>query len=74
MEGQGSYLFDGHKYVGTYTEDQPLGDGKFIFNHGAEQEGRFVVRSSEDADAAIKAKWVGGAVIIGNAEQQQQQN
>jgi hypothetical protein len=73
MEGQGTYVFDGHKYAGAFTEDQPLGDGRFQFNHGAEQEGRFVVKSSED-DAPTKAKWVGGAVQNADNEEGAENN
>jgi len=71
MEGQGTYMFEGHTYSGAFTEDQPLGEGKFAFDHGAVQDGQFVVKASEggEEDTAPRPKWVGDRVASVNQDE-----
>jgi radial spoke head protein 1 len=71
MEGQGTYVFEGHAYSGAFTEDQPLGEGKFAFDHGAVQDGQFVVKASEggEEDTAPRPKWVGDRVASVNQDE-----
>lgn len=69
MEGQGTYVFEGHTYTGAFTEDQPLGAGRFAFDHGAVQDGQFVVKATAEEDSEVRPKWVGAAVVnINNDE------
>eukprot|EP00041_Stephanoeca_diplocostata_P007190 m.99982 g.99982 ORF g.99982 m.99982 type:complete len:215 (+) comp16770_c0_seq1:183-827(+) len=64
--GEGTLKYSDHQFVGGFTDDQPLGPGKFSFNHGAEQHGEFAVQGgnagADDEDTATAPKWVASNV------------
>jgi len=63
--GDGKFVHRTHNFVGGFTDDQALGPGKFEFNHGAVQQGSFVVDGNdepEDEETKPVMKWVGDAI------------
>jgi len=47
LNGHGELIHQNHRYVGTYENGIPLGRGKYIFNGGYEQHGRYEVKKKE---------------------------
>lgn len=43
-QGAGELVHADHKYVGTFKDDKPKGEGKYVFNHGTELRGHYVVK------------------------------
>ena len=64
--GQGTIAYDNHTYEGNFTDDQPLGEGKYAFASGAEQDGKFVpgVPAEEEEEAATAPTWAGERISM----------
>ena len=43
-QGGGELIYADHKYVGTFKDDKPTGEGKYVFNHGTELHGQYDVK------------------------------
>lgn len=44
QQGAGELVHADHKYVGTFKEDKPTGEGKYVFKHGTELHGHYVIK------------------------------
>ena len=66
--GEGELQYENLRYAGTFTDDQPLGPGRFLFKAGYLQPGEFVMAndtSEEGEDEANPStKWVGKTVMV----------
>eukprot|EP00050_Salpingoeca_kvevrii_P017206 m.63001 g.63001 ORF g.63001 m.63001 type:complete len:213 (-) comp7430_c1_seq1:24-662(-) len=62
--GNGELVLGKFRYQGAFSDSQPIGDGKFIFSHGCEQQGSFVVQENRtaDDDAIITVSWAGKSI------------
>ena len=65
-EGGGEWIHKNHKYVGGFANDQPHGEGKYVFQHvGCEQRGEYVTHElpqsneeeEEEPTIITVAKW-----------------
>eukprot|EP00049_Salpingoeca_infusionum_P018003 m.355345 g.355345 ORF g.355345 m.355345 type:complete len:212 (-) comp17227_c0_seq1:241-876(-) len=62
--GEGTLMYPGMEFRGTFTDDQPLGAGKFVFDSGYEQSGEYVLAEASDEaeDDKPALKWHGETV------------
>eukprot|EP01135_Chromosphaera_perkinsii_P001802 Nk52_evm71s210 gene=Nk52_evmTU71s210 len=62
-EGRGEIEYNNYKYIGTFANDLPVGEGKFVFHHGTEQLGEYVVTDSTPDETGnpipVATKWMG---------------
>lgn len=71
MEETGDLIHTDHRYVGTFQDNLPYGRGKYIFDHGCEQRGRYehveVVLEpeveDEEAVTEVRPKWLCGEIV-----------
>ena len=49
--GQGELISEAARFVGNFTDDKPLGAGRFTFPHGCEQPGEYVVDEGAEEPA-----------------------
>lgn len=50
-EGGGQWIHSNHKYVGGFANDQPLGEGKYVFNHiFCELKGEYILQEVPQAN------------------------
>lgn len=67
MQDRGHLIHLNHRYVGIFEEDKPKGPGKYVFDAGCEQLGRYVWKEEEslreneedEAEILVKAMWEG---------------
>lgn len=67
MQDRGHLIHSNHRYVGIFEEDKPKGPGKYVFDAGCEQLGRYVWKEEEsmreneedEAETLVKAMWEG---------------
>ncbi|XP_065888647.1 radial spoke head 1 homolog [Dysidea avara] len=70
-EGLGELHYDNYRYQGSFTNDQPQGPGKYVFDIGCQQLGEYVLDqeqlegAADDDENAIKVtpRWRGAEVI-----------
>lgn len=66
--GEGELQYENLKFVGGFTDDQPLGAGRFLFKAGYMQPGEFVMAGDqaedEEEEAKPTTKWVGKPVMV----------
>ena len=41
MQDGGEFIHSNHRYIGSFTDNRPKGQGKFVFDLGCEQKGQF---------------------------------
>jgi radial spoke head protein 1 len=64
MTGHGEIIYANHKYVGKFKENYPKGNGKYVFDIGAEQTGEYLTtaqppeEAEDDAPPVINSKWI----------------
>lgn len=67
MQDRGNLIHLNHRYVGIFEEDKPKGPGKYVFDSGCEQLGRYVWKEEEnereheedEAEFVVKPMWEG---------------
>ena len=67
MQDRGHLIHSNHRFVGIFEEDKPKGPGKYVFDAGCEQLGRYVWKEEEsmreneedEAETLVKAMWEG---------------
>ena len=65
MEELGELIHGNHRFVGHFQQDKPKGKGKFIFDHGCEQRGRYELvevvlepeTEEEELVSVLQPKW-----------------
>jgi radial spoke head protein 1 len=71
-QGGGELIYADHKYVGTFKDDKPTGEGKYVFSHGTELHGQYdvkdVTQGDDDDDeepvVVTEAVWRCGSVKV----------
>ena len=66
--GEGELQYENLRFAGGFTDDQPLGPGRFIFKAGYVQPGEFVMSHDNGEDEEDEAKpattWVGKSIAV----------
>ena len=78
MQEEGHIIHSNHRYVGNFEENMPRGPGKYVFDSGCEQTGKYVWKEEEnvgeyeedDAEIVITPMWQGQEVCAISEEQE----
>eukprot|EP00128_Syssomonas_multiformis_P008024 Colp12_sorted_trinity150504_noHs@16594 len=62
-EGPGEWIHANHRFIGNFSNDQPLGPGKYLYDQGFEQDGTYELQESGVSDDGksipTRTIWVG---------------
>lgn len=79
MQEEGHLIHSNHRYVGNFDENKPRGRGKYVFDSGCEQIGKYVWKETEnlgeheedEAEIIVMPMWEGQEICATNEHAQE---
>lgn len=77
MQDEGHLIHSNHRYVGNFEENKPRGRGKYVFDSGCEQIGKYVWKETEnlgdheedEAEILVTPMWEGQEICAINEQE-----